>query len=210
MNWWWGECPYSTKTREVLGNPSPPPSTFPSTLEKSLGRRGWISQYLPRFGGARIHYTFHFFTIQCKSEKCSAMRLSALLSTAQWVPGKNVGATMEMFGPSQRLTSQCTLDLYCNALLYWNALHFLHFYCIELDSLHPALFCTEQFFGPTIKMFGPSQHLTSQPTLDLVTYCYALGCNVLQCALGCFVLECILHSTFFTTILNLISSSIGS
>ena len=40
------ECPYSTKTREVLGNPSP------------LGRRGWISQYLPRLGGARIqsHY----------------------------------------------------------------------------------------------------------------------------------------------------------
>ena len=23
-------------------------------LRKSLGRRGWISQYLPRFGGARI------------------------------------------------------------------------------------------------------------------------------------------------------------
>ena len=21
MHWWWGECPYSTKTREVLGNP---------------------------------------------------------------------------------------------------------------------------------------------------------------------------------------------
>ena len=120
------DCPCSTKTREVLGNPSPPPSRFPSTLEislglsrlggarihsliirregfsdplpveklmlrsrvlvatgiivvqssllsldtptleaspsgnlsglrKSLGRRGWISQYLPRFGGARIH-----------------------------------------------------------------------------------------------------------------------------------------------------------
>ena len=122
------------------------------------------------------------------------MRLSALLSTAQWVPGKNVGPTMEMFGPSQRLTSQCTLDLYCNALLYWNALHFLHFYCIELDFLHPALFCTEQFFGPTIKMFGPSQHLTSQPTLDLVTYCYALGRNVLQCA----ELFCTrMHPTFY-------------
>ena len=39
MNWWWGECPYSTKTREVLGNPSPPPSRFPSTLEISLGLR---------------------------------------------------------------------------------------------------------------------------------------------------------------------------
>ena len=24
------------------------------SLRKSLGRRGWISQYLPRFGGARI------------------------------------------------------------------------------------------------------------------------------------------------------------
>ena len=30
------------------------PST--SGLRKSLGRRGWISQNLPRFGGARIHY----------------------------------------------------------------------------------------------------------------------------------------------------------
>ena len=29
-------------------------SRFPSGLRKSLGRRGWISQYLPRFGGARI------------------------------------------------------------------------------------------------------------------------------------------------------------
>ena len=52
--------PCSTKTREVLGNPSPPPSRFPSTLEilglgKSFGRRGWISQYLPRLGGARIY-----------------------------------------------------------------------------------------------------------------------------------------------------------
>ena len=26
-----------------------------SGLGKSLGRRGWISQYLPRLGGARIH-----------------------------------------------------------------------------------------------------------------------------------------------------------
>ena len=102
------ECPCSTKTREVLGNPSPPPSRFSSAvgfapldprdfpraspsgkslgsrgakptasenlsdfprpsrfpsgfaLGKSLGsreirRRGWISQYLPPLGGARIH-----------------------------------------------------------------------------------------------------------------------------------------------------------
>ena len=60
MDWWWGECPYSTKTRDVLGNPSPPPLRFPSGnlsgLGKSFGRRGWISQYLPRFGGARIQY----------------------------------------------------------------------------------------------------------------------------------------------------------
>ena len=32
----------------------PRPSRFPSGLGKSLGRRGWISQYLPRLGGARI------------------------------------------------------------------------------------------------------------------------------------------------------------
>ena len=30
MDWRWEECPYSTKTREVLGNPSPPPLRFPS------------------------------------------------------------------------------------------------------------------------------------------------------------------------------------
>ena len=33
------ECPYSTKTRELLGNPSPLPSRFLSTLEISLGLR---------------------------------------------------------------------------------------------------------------------------------------------------------------------------
>ena len=40
-----------------LGNPSPLPSRFPSILSvlgKSLGHGGWISQYLPRFGGTRI------------------------------------------------------------------------------------------------------------------------------------------------------------
>ena len=45
-----------------LGDQPPLPSRFPSTLEislrlrlgKSLGHRGWISQYLPRFDGARI------------------------------------------------------------------------------------------------------------------------------------------------------------
>ena len=39
--------------------PCPRPSRFPSGnlsgLRKSLGRQGWISQYLPRLGGARIH-----------------------------------------------------------------------------------------------------------------------------------------------------------
>ena len=61
MNWWWGECPYSTKTREVFGNPSPPPSRFPWTLE--------ISQYLPRFGGARI--------------QCSPLHITQIL---KWQP----------------------------------------------------------------------------------------------------------------------------
>ena len=57
------ECPYSTKTREVLGNPSPTPERFPETLKISLGSQeivgdggGWISQYLPRFAGSRIQY----------------------------------------------------------------------------------------------------------------------------------------------------------
>ena len=31
-----------------------PPSGNPLGLKKSLGHQGWISQYLPRFGGARI------------------------------------------------------------------------------------------------------------------------------------------------------------
>ena len=31
------ECPYSIKTRKVLGNPSPPPLIFPMTFEVSLG-----------------------------------------------------------------------------------------------------------------------------------------------------------------------------
>ena len=89
------ECPCSTKTREVLENPSPPPSRFPSAIgfapldprvswcktngrgkslkisldpreflrarsreisrvSGNLGRRGWIFQYLPPLGGARI------------------------------------------------------------------------------------------------------------------------------------------------------------
>ena len=66
------DCPCSIKTREVLWNPSPLPSRFPSTLEISLGlrpreiswvsgnlgRRGWIFQSLPPLGGARIHSTW--------------------------------------------------------------------------------------------------------------------------------------------------------
>ena len=36
------ECPYFTKTWELLGNPFPPASKFPSTLK----RRGWISHSL--------------------------------------------------------------------------------------------------------------------------------------------------------------------
>ena len=76
--------PCSTKTREVLGNPSPTPKRFPETPEisrgqspreiprvegckthgrgKSRGRRGWISQYLPSLGGVRTfshHQTFY-------------------------------------------------------------------------------------------------------------------------------------------------------
>ena len=38
MDWWWGECPYSTKTWEVLGNPSLTPKRFPETREISRGR----------------------------------------------------------------------------------------------------------------------------------------------------------------------------
>ena len=74
--------PCSTKTREVLGNPSPKPKRFPETREisrgrspreisrvegnlegrgKSRGRRGWISQYLPSFGGARTISQHQFF-----------------------------------------------------------------------------------------------------------------------------------------------------
>ena len=74
------ECPYSTKTREVLGNPSPPPSRFSSAVGfaprdprehsrvegckthgqgKSRGRRGWISRYLPSLGGART-FSHHY------------------------------------------------------------------------------------------------------------------------------------------------------
>ena len=49
-DWWWIEWPLQcTKTQELLGNPPSLPSRFPSTLGKSLGHGGWISQYLPRF-----------------------------------------------------------------------------------------------------------------------------------------------------------------
>ena len=46
-----GLYPCSTKTREVLGNPFPTPKRFLLGLRKSLGRREWISQYVPSFGG---------------------------------------------------------------------------------------------------------------------------------------------------------------
>ena len=36
--------------------PRSSPSGNLSGLGKSLGRRGWISQYLPRFDGAWIHF----------------------------------------------------------------------------------------------------------------------------------------------------------
>ena len=48
------ECPYSTKTWEVLGNPSSPPSRFPSTLKISLGLRprdnSWVLGNLSAIG----------------------------------------------------------------------------------------------------------------------------------------------------------------
>ena len=47
MDLWWGECPCSTKTREVLGNQYWAPKRFREIREKSWGRRGWSSQYLP-------------------------------------------------------------------------------------------------------------------------------------------------------------------
>ena len=43
------EFPYTTKTREVLENPPPPPS-------RNLSDLTWIFPCLPHFGGARIHY----------------------------------------------------------------------------------------------------------------------------------------------------------
>ena len=47
MAWWWGEFPYSTKTWEVLENPSLTPKRFPKTQEisrvqgKSRGSCWW-------------------------------------------------------------------------------------------------------------------------------------------------------------------------
>ena len=41
------DYPCSTKRREVLGNQSRTPKRFCEIREKSRGRRGWISQYLP-------------------------------------------------------------------------------------------------------------------------------------------------------------------
>ena len=35
---WWGECPYSTKTQEVLGNPSSTSKRFPETREITWGQ----------------------------------------------------------------------------------------------------------------------------------------------------------------------------
>ena len=70
--------PCSTKTREVLGNPSGRPRDFPRTkpkgnLEgrgKSQERRGWISQYLPSFGGVRT-LSHHQFSTGSVSENPS-------------------------------------------------------------------------------------------------------------------------------------------
>ena len=45
--------------------PRASPSGNLSGLGKSFGRRGWISQYLPRLGGARIQCRFHWHTIFC-------------------------------------------------------------------------------------------------------------------------------------------------
>ena len=58
--------PCSIKTREISLKISLDPRDFPqaspsgnlSGLRKSLGRRGWISQYPPRRGGARIQSNF--------------------------------------------------------------------------------------------------------------------------------------------------------
>ena len=46
----------SIKTLEVLGNPSPMPKRCPEGGWTSREQRGWISQYLPSFGGVQIFY----------------------------------------------------------------------------------------------------------------------------------------------------------
>ena len=48
--------------------PRASPSGNLSGLGKSFGRRGWISQYLPRLGGARIQ------SITSQSRRCSTIR----------------------------------------------------------------------------------------------------------------------------------------
>ena len=45
---------------------------------------------------------------------------SALASQAQWVPGKNVWTTMEMFGPSHHVTSQ-----HCTSALHLSIVHYV-------------------------------------------------------------------------------------
>ena len=58
--------------------PRASPSGNLSGLGKSLGRRGWISQYLPRFGGARIQSTTWWFLWICWYPRITS------LSMANW------------------------------------------------------------------------------------------------------------------------------
>ena len=50
-----------------------------SGLGKSLGRRGWISQYLPRFGGARIQCSMNMICEEVKSLFCPEALIVRLL-----------------------------------------------------------------------------------------------------------------------------------
>ena len=51
------EWPYTASNRDELGCTAPPTSRFPSSLGKSLGRRGCKTQYIPPLGSIRIQYS---------------------------------------------------------------------------------------------------------------------------------------------------------
>ena len=102
--------------------PRASPSGNLSGLGKSLGRRGWISQYLPRFGGAWIQFSFGFTTMIYRDRREGGRELSldsfaGTVASPGWGVLSQVVINICIINPKRRADTETPADMllsYCS------------------------------------------------------------------------------------------------